>query len=361
MSGALFETVRFVTNTLDCKPRIAYVEFTGTFDQNTGTGDFGMDALSDVLRTVCLKGGVFLHAEFSEPWCLGVKVQSESCASFLGQNSDVIPYHYVVDGRLRIQEIDGPVHEIETGGLALLPRNDYHLLGGDLGLPPIPSAEVVHPPARGGLATIRLGGEGAQTRIVCGFLAGENLQSNPVVSALPTVLCLDYRGDSSSEWIRNTFSYAADEIAAGRMGSETVFAKLSELLFVEAIRRYAESLPEGHTGWLAGLRDPFVSRALALLHARPGDPWTVEALGQEVGLSRSALTDRFTHVMGVSPMQYLAGWRIQLAAQELLNTNKSIPRIAQDIGYETESAFSRAFKRRMGAPPGTWRQRHRSV
>jgi len=353
------EKLWFVTDTLAYNRRIAYVAYTGIFDRKTGTGGWRMDALSDVLRTVRLKGGVFLHAEFSEPWCLGVKVQPESCASFLGQASDIIPYHYVLDGQLRILVNDETVQEIETGGLALFPRNDYHLLGGNLELPPIPSVDVVHPPARGGLATIMLGGGGVRTRIVCGFLAGENLQSNPVVTALPTVLCLDYRDDPSGAWIRNTFSYAADEIAAGRMGSETVFAKLSELLFVEAIRRYAEALPEGQTGWLAGLRDPFVSRALAVLHERPGDPWTVETLGREAGLSRSALTDRFTQVIGMPPMQYLASWRIQLAAQELLNTSKSIPRIAQDIGYETEAAFARAFKRRMGAPPATWRNRHR--
>jgi AraC-like DNA-binding protein len=316
-----------------------------------------MDALSEVLRTVRLKGGVFLHAEFSEPWCLGVKVLPEGCAPFLGETSEIIPYHYVVDGRLKVQVPDGPLYELGSGGLALFPRNDYHLLGGDPRLPPTPSMEVVQPPTRGGLATIRLGGEGARTRIVCGFLASDSLQANPVVSTLPAVLCLDYREGPSASWIRNTFSYAADEIAAGRMGSETVFAKLSELLFVEAIRRYAEALPEGQTGWLAGLRDPYVSRALAVLHARPGDAWTVDELGREVGLSRSALAERFTQVIGVPPMQYLSHWRIQIAAQALLHSSKPIARIAQETGYETEASFARAFKRRMGMPPGAWRRR----
>jgi AraC-like DNA-binding protein len=318
-----------------------------------------MDALSDVLRTVRLKGGVFLHAEFTEPWCLSSHIEPRICASFLGASAEIIPYHYVIEGHLRVQVADESPCELDPGGLVLLPRNDAHLLGGDLRLPPTPSAAVVQLPADGGLATIRLGGDGERTRIVCGFLAGENLQANPAIGALPALLQLDYHEGPSALWIRNTFSYAADEIAAGRMGSETVFAKLSELLFVEAIRRYAESLPEGQTGWLAGLRDPFVSRALAILHRRPGDPWTVDELGRKVGLSRSALTERFTQVIGVPPMQYLAGWRIQVAAHELLNTGKSIPRIAQDIGYETEAAFARAFKRRMGAPPATWRRRNR--
>ncbi len=315
-----------------------------------------MDALSDALRTIRLKGGVFLHGEFSESWCLGVKVLPQSCASFLGEAAEIIPYHYVVDGHLKVQVADEPAYEMGSGGFAMFPRNDYHLLGDDLRLPPVPSGEVVKPPTHGGLATIRLGGGSAQTRIVCGFVAGERLQTNPVVSSLPAVLCLDYQGGPSAEWIRSMLTYAADELASGRMGSETVFAKLSELLFVEAIRRYTERLPEGQTGWLAGLKDPYVARALTLLHARLRDSWTVEALGREVGLSRSALADRFCQVIGVPPMQYLTSWRMQVAVQELVNSNKSIPQIAQDIGYDNEASFTRAFKRCMGVPPATWRR-----
>lgn len=319
-----------------------------------------MDALSEVLRTVRLKGGVFLHAEFKGPWCLSAHIQPESCSPFLGETSEIIPYHYVVEGRLRMQLEDEPPYEVGPGGLVLLPHNDHHLLGGDLRLPPTPSTEVVQFPTPGGLAMIRLGDDdGATTRIVCGFLGGEKLSTNPVVKALPPVLQLDYHEGPSAQWIRSTFSYAADEIAAGRMGSEVVFAKLSELLFVEAIRRYAESLPVGQTGWLAGLRDPYISRALALLHRQVDENWSVEDLGRAVGLSRSALAERFIKVIGLSPMRYLAQWRIQVAAQELLNTSKPIPQIAEDIGYESEASFTRAFKRWMGVPPGAWRREQR--
>jgi AraC-like DNA-binding protein len=177
------------------------------------------------------------------------------------------------------------------------------------------------------------------------------------VIALPTVLRLDYSDGPSSAWIRSTFGYAADEIAAGRMASATMFAKLSELLFVEAVRRYIERLPEGQTEWLAGLRDPFVSRALALLHTRLRDRWTVDQLGREVGLSRSALADRFIAVLGVPPMQYLSRWRMEVAGRELCYSTKSIPRIADEVGYDSEASLSRAFKRVMGVPPATWRQR----
>ena len=315
-----------------------------------------MDALSDVLRTIQLKGGVFLHAEFSEPWCLGVRVLPESCAPFLGQTSDIIPYHYVLDGRLRVQTGDKAAFEVEPGEVVLFPRNDWHMLGGDLSLPPVPSENVVKRPIDGGLMTICLGGGGARTRIVCGFLGGEKIEKNPVVSTLPTVLHLDVRRGAASEWIRSTFTYAADEIATGRMGSETVLAKLSELLFVEAIRQYTEALPEGEKGWLAGLKDPYVSRALALLHTRLSAPWTVEELGREVGLSRSALSDRFNQVIGIPPMQYLTNWRIQVAAQELRNSSKSVMEVAEHVGYDSEAAFARAFKRIMEIPPATWRR-----
>ncbi len=316
-----------------------------------------MDALSDVLRTTRLKGGVFLHAEFSDPWCLrSSKVLPQNCAPFLGETSDVIPYHYVLEGRLRVRAAEEPAFELEPGEVVLFPRNDRHLLGGDLRLPPVPSEEVVKPPTGGGLSTIRLGGGGARTRLVCGFLGGEGLERNPVVSTLPAVLHLDVRQGGAADWIRSTFRYAADEIAAGRMGSETVLAKVSELLFVEAVRRYIETLPEGQSGWLAGLRDPHVSRALALLHARLGDPWTVDELGREVGLSRSALADRFNQVIGVPPMQYLTNWRMQVAAQALRNSSKSVMQIAHQVGYDSEAAFARAFKRVVGAPPATWRR-----
>jgi len=328
----------------------------GFLSEAPALGGDGMDALSEVLRATRLKGGVFLHGELSYPWCMGVRVLPESCAPFLGETAEVIPYHYVLDGQLRLKLSDGAEYALSAGEVVMLPHNDYHAMGGDLTLPPIPSAELVQRPVDGGLLQIKCGGGGALTRIVCGFLAGERLEDNPVVRALPAVLQVDYGCGVSAEWMRSTFRYAADEIAAGRMGSDSTLAKLSELLFIEAIRAYAERLPEGQTGWLAGLKDPYVSRALALLHARLCEPWTVEALGREIGLSRSALSERFARVIGMPPMQYLTKWRIQMAGQELLSSSKSIDRIADDVGYESEASLSRAFRRIMGVPPATWRR-----
>ena len=186
--------------------------------------------------------------------------------------------------------------------------------------------------------------------------AATGFEGNPLVGALPPVLRFDTRQGSAGAWMKSSLEFAADEIAARRAGSETVLAKLSELLFVEALRRYVEGLPEEQTGWLAGLKDPFVSRALSLLHGRVAKEWTVDDLGREVGLSRSALADRFTRLIGEPPMRYLARWRIQVAAHQLRNSDTSLARIAEQVGYESEAAFNRAFKRSFGVPPATWRR-----
>jgi transcriptional regulator GlxA family with amidase domain len=170
------------------------------------------------------------------------------------------------------------------------------------------------------------------------------------------VLRFDTRQGSAGAWMKSSLEFAADEIAARRAGSETVLAKLSELLFVESLRRYVEGLPEEQTGWLAGLKDPFVSRALSLLHGRMAQEWTVDDLGREVGLSRSALADRFTRLIGEPPIRYLARWRIQVAAHQLRNSDTPLARIAEQVGYESEAAFNRAFKRNFGVPPATWRR-----
>lgn len=315
-----------------------------------------MDALSDVLRVMRLKGGVFLHGEFFDPWCISVKVLPQSCAPYLGETAHVIPYHFVLEGRMRVRMECGLEFELEPGDSVMFPRNDLHLLGTDLGRAPLRSHDVVERPIEGGLLSMVVGEDGNRTRIVCGFLGTEDIRGNPVVSALPAALRLDARDGSAGNWIGNTFHHAAEQIAAGRTGSEVLMSKLSELLFVEAIQRYAETLTGERTGWLAGLKDQYVSRAMALMHAGIGELWTVEKLGREVGLSRSALADRFNAVLGVPPIQYLSNWRIHVAAHELVNSSKSVLQVAREVGYDSEASFTRAFKRVMDVPPATWRR-----
>ena len=257
-----------------------------------------MDALSDVLRVAHLTGGVFLHAEFFAPWCIATRVGPEHCAPglgpVLGPASHLIPYHYIIEGefQVRVDGEDGADLTVGPGEVVLVPRNDLHLMGSDLSLAPVLGSDIIQPPKDGGLFSVRHGGNGARTRMICGFLGCADAECNPVISTLPPLLRLNVEQGGAAEWIRSTFQYAAEEVAVGRPGSETVLAKLSELLFVEAVRRYAEALPEGQTGWLAGLREPYIARALALLHRDITRRWTVDDLGREVGLSRSALADR---------------------------------------------------------------------
>jgi AraC-like DNA-binding protein len=320
-----------------------------------------MDALSDVLRVAHLTGGVFLHADFFAPWCMAARVAPEHCAPVLGPASQLILYHYVVEGELRIRADGEDEREfaLGAGDVVLLPRNDLHLVGSDLTLPPVLGSDIIQPPKAGGLFTIHHGGSGKRTRMICGYLGHDGAEENPLISTLPPLLKLDAEQGGAAQWIRSTFQYAAEEVAAGRPGSETVLAKLSELLFVEAVRRYAQALPLGQTGWLAGLRDPYVARALALLHHDINRPWNVDDLSREVGLSRSALADRFTGLIGVPPMHYVASWRMQIATQKLRNTNASLAQVADSVGYGSEAAFSRAFKKAFGIAPAAWRRSHR--
>ena len=276
-----------------------------------------MDALSDVLRVSHLSGGVFLHAEFTAPWCVSARMTPELCAPFLGPTTHLIPYHYVVAGELYVR-VDGEEPLLlRDGEIILFPRNDSHMLGSDLKLKPTVVRDLMVPPAGDGLYGIHHGGGGAQARMICGYLGCGSAYGNPVIATLPAMMHFKVEEAGPAEWIRSTFQYAANEIAEGRPGSETVLAKLSELLFVEAVRRYAETLPESQTGWLAGLRDPAIARTLALMHSDVARSWSMEELCSEVGTSRSALAERFVRLIGMPPMQYLAHWCMQVAAQRL--------------------------------------------
>ena len=191
--------------------------------------------------------------------------------------------------------------------------------------------------------------------MLCGYL-GSDHAFGPLLSSLPPVLKLDVRATPSGAWIESSFRFAVSQIAAGRVGSTTVIAKLSELLFVEAVSHYIAGLPADRQGWLAGLRDPQIGRALALLHAKPREGWSAEALAVEVGMSRSGFAERFTSLVGQPPMQYLTFWRMQLAAQRLRESRDTVAQVGFSVGYESEAAFSRAFKREFGDSPAAWRR-----
>ena len=314
-----------------------------------------MDALSDVLRVIRLSGGVFLEAEFTTPWCVSGRISPNDCKPFLVAPRYVIASHFVASGRMRLRPEGGDAIEVNEGELILLPQNSAHVFGSELVPAAVPARDIMQMPEKGGLARIVHGGGGETTQVLCGFL-GSDTPFSPLLSALPPVLKLNVRATAAGAWMESSFRYAASQIAAGEPGSTTVITKLSELLFVEAVSQFVASLPEERRGWLAGLRDPQLGRALALMHARPTETWTAEALALEVGMSRSAFADRFSAVVGQPPMQYLTMWRMHLAAQSLREGRRSVAQVGAAIGYESEAAFSRAFKRQFGQSPGSWRK-----
>ncbi len=314
-----------------------------------------MDALTDVLRTMRLTGAVFLDAEFTEPWCVLAQVGPEEYARFSAPPAQVIGYHYVLEGRLEVSVTDGTPMTAGPGHLLLLPRNDSHILGSDLRAEPQDIDQLVQPGGEDGLASLHYGGGGARCRILCGYL-GANESNDPLISSLPSVVRLAVGGKLSGRWIEGSIRYAARALADGGPGAASSLARMAELLFGEAIREYVQSLPRDQAGWLAGLRDPYVGRALALLHGESARAWTLDELSREAGLSRSALTERFSRHIGMPPMRYLTRQRLQRAARWLREGNATVSRVAYDVGYDSEAAFTRAFKREFGASPAAFRK-----
>ena len=312
-----------------------------------------MDPFSEVLRSVRLTGGIFLDSHFTAPWSVLTNVTAEDCR-LAGNTAQMIAYHFIVAGRLFIT-VDGeaPV-EVRAGEVALLPRNDTHTLGSKAGLAPMRANDLVQPSLDGGLPGISYGGGGEETHVVCGFLASEELH-NPLIASLPRLLKLDVREGTSRDWIEASVRFAAGELTKGRFASSSVMSRLSELLLVEAVRNYSMSIGEQETGWLKGLADPHVGKALALMHQDMREPWSAEALAKEVALSRSAFIQRFTTFVGMPPIRYLTAWRLQTAKLNLRETRMTIAQLAHSVGYESEEAFSRAFKREFGASPARWR------
>ena len=314
-----------------------------------------MDALSEVFTAVRFSGGVFLDAEFTAPWCVVSQVGPEEFRDQGKVPAHLIAYHYIVTGRLFISVAAAPALEVRAGEIVLLPRNDGHVLGSAPGLRAAVIDDQVQAPSDRAPATLRYGGGGEPTHIVCGYL-GCDIPHNPLLSTLPEVLKIGVRDCAGGEWVESSIRHAVEEFAHSGIGSSAVLGKLAELLFVDAVRRYLATLPEGQTGWLAGLRDRMVGRALVLLHARFTHPWTTEELAREVGLSRSAFAERFTSLIGVPPMHYLTNWRLQLAAVWLRESAASTAQLASDVGYESDAAFNRAFKRAFGTTPAAWRK-----
>lgn len=314
-----------------------------------------MDALSDVLRSVRLIGGVFLDARFTAPWCVTANMEADEARPFLATLTQLIAYHVVIEGRMLATIPGEPSMEVSAGEVMLFPGNDGHNLASAHGVKPVPTGTLVQPGANGGLARVDHGGGGEVTKIICGFLGSEE-GYNPLITALPRILKLDLRKAASREWVEASVRFAAAELALGKLPSSSVMSRLCETLLVEAVREYSSTLPPSEAGWLNGLRDPYVGQALALIHGNLGADWSAEDLARQVSLSRSAFVERFAALIGMPPIRYLTFWRLRTAKLRLREKRVTLAQLAHAVGYQSEEAFSRAFKREFGVSPGRWRE-----
>ncbi len=332
-----------------------------------------MDVLSEVLRVVRLSGVIHFNAEFSAPWAF-ISSTPAALRTRIGAES-VTPFHVFVGGHCFVRVGEFAPIRIETGDVIILPRGDQHVMASDLAVPPVPSRDVYPAPSQERISLARYGGGGAVARFICGFLHSDQ-RFDPLLNSLPPALCVRTRLEGlmletlapdgwSTQRLSNaheaglwqsSLQYLIRETAEPGPGNRAVLARLSEFLFMEVLRWQLRSSAERGFGWLGGLHDPHVGRALQLMHAAPARDWTVGSLAKDAALSRAALAKKFVGLVGQSPMQYLAAWRMHLARSLLRESKLSVGEIAERVGYDSEAAFNRAFNRAVGAPPATWRR-----
>jgi AraC-like DNA-binding protein len=317
-----------------------------------------MDALSEILRVIKLDSAIYFNAEFCEPWCLASPESRELAPLVAKERAHVIIYHLLYDGRAYVQlrEGDGERVPLTAGDLVTFPHGHGHLLGAGASVPPIDAGAALPGVLERNLELLHLGGAGASSRFICGFLACDPQLSQAFLGGLPPLIKVNIRDDASGQWLENSLKFSVLQAANREVGASAMLTKLSEVVFAETLRRYVRALPEGEIGWLAGTRDLEIGKALTLLHHRYTHPWTVAELARETGLSRTVLSERFRHFLGESPMAYLTQWRLRLGARALTATSHGVAQIAAEVGYESEAAFNRAFKREYGLPPARYRR-----
>jgi AraC-like DNA-binding protein len=313
------------------------------------------DTLSEVLRAVRLKGAVFFDVACSAPWVAETPPAKVIASAILPDTEHVMEYHVVTSGSCWASVVGHDIAPVRlsAGDVVAFPQGHGHVLSSERGMRGDPDArDLVDKQTQLPVLLNLDGGGDDHAHIVCGFLGCDSRPFNPLLESLPPILHV--RSNEQSEWMQQFSRFALMEANEKRMGGGGILSKLGELMFVELVRRYVESLPEESLGWLGGLRERHTGRALHLIHTQPKRDWTLDSLAKEAGLSRSSFTERFTGYVGMPPIQYLQKWRLQMAASRLIEGG-TIADIAADIGYESEAAFSRAFKRVIGASPADWR------
>jgi len=337
------------------------------FLAGTSVPEPGIDPLSDVLRAVRLSGAWFFLVDATSPWWTEVPKGAAIAPAVLPRTQHLVSYHVITQGRCWAGLADGTHAWLDAGDVVVFPHGDAYALSsapGRVGEQPLDAGLTFFRMLAAGQLprTIVEGGGGPErVSLVCGFLGCDVLPFNPILATLPRLLHLRRAaatpGGPIDDRVARLVEFALAESRDPRAGSDCVLLRISELLFVEVVRRHLATLGPDQVGWLAGLRDPTVGRALRLIHQQPAQPWTLEVLAREAGLSRSVLAERFAHFIGQPPMQYLTRWRMQVAARHLADGAAKVATVALDVGYDSEAAFSRAFKRAVGVSPAAWRDR----
>jgi AraC-like DNA-binding protein len=322
-----------------------------------------MDVLSDVLREIRLTGAVYFDIRAGAPWVASTPGSASICSGVMPEFEHVIAFHIMLDGRgwAQLADESQPAMCLDTGDAVIVARGDGHSIASEPGKHTVSNPDLYRRPANQTLPFVlsEFGGRGEKARFICGFFGCDVRPYNPVIEALPRLLHVR-RSSAAGLLTFDLMRIALEESQNPRAGGEAILSKTSELMFLHALRQHIDGLPPESRGWLAAFRDTQISAALRAMHARPADPWTLDTLGREVGLSRTAFSERFSAVMGIPAMQYLGNWRLQVAAGLLDTHRSSIAQIAAAVGYESEASFNRAFKRQVGMPPGIWRRRRRS-
>jgi AraC family transcriptional regulator, alkane utilization regulator len=337
--------------------------------------DQSLDVLSDVLRVVRLSGAIHFRGEFTRPWAFRTSTPEMSASNFNVREGSITPFHIFIDGSCWVTLSQFPPVRIETGDVIIFPRAGQHVMASDGDVEPVPISEIFPQPSLQRIVTACHGGGGERAQFICGFLHSD-LQFDPLLRSLPSMLCIRERNDQllletmddggrrlepvrrngALEWWRASRRYLINEAAVPGPGNRAALARLTESLFVEVLRWQFQSAAAGHGGWLGGLHDPHIGRVLNLLHAHPDRAWTVNALAREAAVSRAVLARRFVALVGETPMQYLANWRMHLARHLLRDSTLGVSEIADRVGYDSDATFNRAFRRIVGSPPSAWRQ-----
>lgn len=314
-----------------------------------------MDALSEALKSVRMTGAIFYRAECTRPWGFAIPPLKTYAHVLAPGTERLVSYHLVTEGSA-VARFAGVELPVAAGEVLIVPHGDPHVVSNGHAPEIVNTAPSLDRFLAGDLDVLQMGGGGDTTRFVCGFFGCERHAERLFLSGLPQVMKISLRGDAAGRWIESSISHLVGEACSDRPGRSVLLSRMAEALFIESLRRYMEELPPEQSGWLAAARDPIVGAAIAAIHRTPSRRWSIDDLAGEAGSSRSVLAERFARFLGESPLAYLAMWRLQLAARRLLTSRDTVIRVAMDVGYESEAAFIRAFKREFGQPPARYRK-----